>query len=202
MVSLAATTSMPTSATGTSTERRFPATARRSAGFTLLELLVVVTIVGVFVGAAVLSIGITGDARAIEREAFRFTTLLDLVREEALMQNRDYGLQFSESGYRFYLYDYLQLAWLEPAADELLAAYDLGAELSVALRLEDREVELEPGIGSEGVDVPRPQILILSTGEMTPFEATLYRDLDGAGRVVRAGFDGTLEILDDEPPIR
>ncbi len=157
-----------------------------------------VAIIGVFVGAAVLSIGIAGDARAVEREAFRLTSLLDLVREEALMQNRDYGLQFSESGYRFYLYDSLQLAWLEPGADELLAAYGLDRELGLTLSIEDREVDLGAGIDTEGIDLPQPQVLILSTGEMTPFEATLYRDVDGAGRVVRAGFDGTLEILDDD----
>ena len=189
---------MPTSVTGTSTERQFPVTATRSAGFTLLELLVVVTIIGVFVGAAVLSIGIAGDARAVEREAFRLTTLLDLVREEALMQNRDYGLQFSESGYRFYLYDYLQVAWVEPEADELLANYDLDGELGLTLSIEDREVQLEASANTESVDTPRPQVLILSTGEVTPFDATLYREADGAGRVVSAGFDGTLEILDDD----
>lgn len=189
---------MPTSVTGTSTERQFPVTATRSAGFTLLELLVVVTIIGVFVGAAVLSIGVAGDARAVEREAFRLATLLDLVREEALMQNRDYGLQFSESGYRFYLYDYLQLAWVEPEADQLLATYGLDGELGLTLSIEDREVELDASVSAQGIDVPQPQVLILSTGEVTPFDATLYREADGAGRVVSAGFDGTLEILDDD----
>ena len=189
---------MPTSVTGTSTERQFPVTATRSAGFTLLELLVVVTIIGVFVGAAVLSIGVAGDARAVEREAFRLVTLLDLVREEAVMQNRDYGLQFSESGYRFYLYDYLQVAWVEPDADELLANYDLDGELGLTLSIEDREVQLEASVNTESADTPRPQVLILSTGEVTPFDATLYREADGAGRVVSVGFDGTLEILDDD----
>ena len=157
-----------------------------------------VTIIGVFVGVAVLSVGITGDARAVEREAFRLVTLLDLVREEALMQNRDYGLQFSESGYRFYLYDYRQLAWVEPEADQLLATYGLDGELGLTLSIEDREVELDASVAAQGIDVPQPQVLILSTGEVTPFDATLYGEANGAGRVVSAGFDGTLEILDDD----
>lgn len=189
---------MPTSATGISTERLTPAAAPRTAGFTLLELLVVVTIIGVFVGAAVLSTGVSGGDRDIEREAFRLTSLLDLVREEALMQNRDYGLLFNESGYGFYLYDSLQLAWIEPGADELLSSYGLDGELSLALRIEDRDVELDPDIDTEGVAVPAPQVMILSTGEVTPFEATLYRDFDGLSRIVRAQFDGSLEIVDDD----
>ena len=189
---------MPISATGISTERPTPAAAPRSAGFTLLELLVVVTIIGVFVGAAILSTGISGDDRDIEREAFRLTSLLDLVREEALMQNRDYGVLFAESGYGFYLYDSLQLAWIEPGADELLSSYGLDAELGLALRIEDRVVKLAPNIDTEGVATPAPQVMILSTGEVTPFEATLYRDFDGLSRIVRARFDGSLEIVDDD----
>lgn len=189
---------MPISATGISTERPTPAAAPRSAGFTLLELLVVVTIIGVFVGAAILSTGISGDDRDIEREAFRLTSLLDLVREEALMQNRDYGVLFAESGYGFYLYDSLQLAWIEPGADELLSSYGLDAELGLALRIEDRAVKLAPDIDTEGVATPAPQVMILSTGEVTPFEATLYRDFDGLSRIVRARFDGSLEIVDDD----
>ncbi len=193
---------MPTSATGTSTERPTPAAAPRTAGFTLLELLVVVTIVGVFVGAAVLSTGISGDDRDIEREAFRLTSLLDLVREEALMQNRDYGLLFAESGYGFYLYDSLQLAWIEPGADELLSTHDLDDELGLALRIEDRDVNIARNIDTEETDAPQPQVMILSTGEMTPFEATLYRDFDGLSRIVRAQFDGSLEIVDDDLALR
>lgn len=193
---------MPTSATGISTERPTPAAAPRTAGFTLLELLVVVTIVGVFVGAAVLSTGISGDDRDIEREAFRLTSLLDLVREEALMQNRDYGLLFAESGYGFYLYDSLQLAWREPGADELLSTHDLDDELGLALRIEDRDVNIARNIDTEETDAPQPQVMILSTGEMTPFEATLYRDFDGLSRIVRAQFDGSLEIVDDDLALR
>lgn len=193
---------MPTSATGISTERPTPAAAPRTAGFTLLELLVVVTIVGVFVGAAVLSTGISGDDRDIEREAFRLTSLLDLVREEALMQNRDYGLLFAESGYGFYLYDSLQLAWIEPGADELLSTHDLDDELGLALRIEDRDVNIARNIDTEETDAPQPQVMILSTGEMTPFEATLYRDFDGLSRIVRAQFDGSLEIVDDDLALR
>ena len=192
---------MPTSATGTSTERRIRALAAPASGFSLLELLVVITIIGIFVGAAVLSAGVAGDDRDIEREAFRLRTLLDLVREEALMQNRDYGLMIRESGYRFYHYDYLQRAWLEPEADELLSAHALGEELSLALSVEDRDIALEPGIDTEGVLAPEPQVLILSSGEMTPFVATVSRDFDGRRRVLRATFDGVLEISSDDVPV-
>ena len=90
---------MPISETGIWTRR--PPCRRRGGGFSLIELLVVAVIITVLAGAAVLSLGVVGNDREIEREVFRVRTLLELLREEAVMLNRDYGVLFSEKGYRF-----------------------------------------------------------------------------------------------------
>ncbi|MCY3730931.1 MAG: type II secretion system minor pseudopilin GspH [Rhodospirillaceae bacterium] len=166
----------------------------RADGFSLIELLVVVTIVGVFAGAAVLSLGIVGSDRVLQREALRFRSLVDLLAEEALMQSRDYGVRFTETGYRFYVYDHQRLVWLDPIGDAFLSEYRLPEGLVMALSLEDRAVVLEPGFDNERPAVPEPQVVILASGEVTPFEAAFYRNLNGGRFVLNARIDGSVEI--------
>jgi len=188
--------SMPISAIGRSTSRQF----FHCRGFSLLELLVVVVIVATFVGAAVLSIGIAGDNRDLEQETFRLKSLLNLLREEALMQNRDYGVLFSATGYRFYVYDYVLQTWVEPAGDTLLAGRSVDGLLELALRVEDRDIVLDEGFETDELGNPLPQVMILSSGEMTPFEADVFRPFVEEARVrLRAELDGTIEISSGEP---
>lgn len=184
---------MPSSATGISTNRR----TRACRGFSLLELLVVVTIIGLFAGVAVLSTGIVGNDREIEREMLRLRSLLDLVREEALMQTRDFGVLFTASGYRFYTYDYLTLEWRLPENDRLLREHGLPEELRVGLRLEDRDVVLDRDFERHRLEDPRPQVMLLSSGEITPFELTVERSFGSTRFRLTADLDGKLEIEED-----
>jgi general secretion pathway protein H len=186
---------MPTSETGTSTESLSP--LRGSRGFTLLELLVVVVIIGIVIGAVVLSIHAVGSDRQAEQEVNRLRGLLDLLHEDSLMQSRDYGVMFTETGYRFYVYDYQRLAWAEPTGDTLLAEHTLRSPLSLSLVMEDRKVVLKRDFKDQDVDNPEPQIMLLSSGEVTPFEADVYRERGGGHFSLTAELNGKLSVAQD-----
>src|SRR5690606_13704995 len=138
--------STPISATGISTDASITVRrlVRNGRGFTLLELLVVVTIIGLLAGSIVLSTRYINTERELEREVLRLQSLIDLVREEALMQSREFALLFAESGYRFYVYDHLAQRWVAPPGDRLLASYSLPEPIRTELRLEGRDLVLEP----------------------------------------------------------
>jgi general secretion pathway protein H len=168
------------------------------AGFSLLELLVVVTIIGIFAGAAVLSMGALGSDRELEREALRLRGLVDLMQEEAILESRDYGILFAETGYRFYVYDYRQLAWLPVSDDRLLREYALTEPLRLALDMDDREVLLAQDFEARGrIEQPEPQVTILASGELTPFEVAFYRDLGGGRFLLDAKIDGSTSVTRD-----
>ena len=183
---------MPISATGIWTKRS--PLRRYRGGFSFIELLVVVVIIAVFAGATILSVGTLGSDREIDREVFRLRTLLELLREEAVMQNRSYGVLFSETGYRFYIYDPQRLLWFEPIDDRFLRERLLQEPLSLGLRLEDRDITLDREFDPEDLEAPEPQVVLLASGEMTPFEAEFSRDLNGGRILLSAALDGTLEV--------
>jgi general secretion pathway protein H len=185
---------MPTSVTGTSDRARV---SRPQRGFTLLELLVVVAIIGLLVQAVTLSMNALGNDRELEQEADRLGSLIDLLNEEALMQSRDYGLMFTQTGYRFYIYDYLQMKWAEPQNDRLLARYALRPQLKMALLLDGREVPLEPDFESRDIENAEPQVMLLASGELTPFTVEMARDGSDGRFELTAALDGTVKIAEE-----
>lgn len=78
--------------------------SRRAAGFTLIEVLVVLVIVGIVVTIAALRFG-DSDGSRIVREAERLSLLLELARDESISSGNTLGWSAEEVGYRFWRRD-------------------------------------------------------------------------------------------------
>jgi general secretion pathway protein H len=160
----------------------------------------VIAIIGLLVQAVALSWRSIGSDQELEQEAGRLRGMIDLLNEEALMQSRDYGIMFTETGYRFYVFDYRELEWVEPQADRLLEPHSLRPLLSMALALDGRDVPLEPDFESQDIENAEPQVMVLSSGEVTPFTLEMSRagvegrfelaaELNGDVKVTQEGFN-------------
>ena len=72
---------------------------RPTSGFTLLELLVVLLIVGILVSLLTLSVGLVGADSAQRREAERIEALVQLAGEETMLHGIEMGLRVYRRAY-------------------------------------------------------------------------------------------------------
>jgi general secretion pathway protein H len=141
---------------------------RTPRGFTLLEVLVVMLIIGIVLSVAALSLN--GDKHELENEARRLQALIALTGQEAVLQSKELAMQFSDDGYAFEAYDGEK--WQPLEDDETLRQRTLPDDLVLEYRAEGDKMTL----GSDDDDKKAPpRIYFLSSGEVSPFELTLRR---------------------------
>jgi general secretion pathway protein H len=175
----------------------------RCRGFSLIEILVVIVIVGIVMSIAVLSLTLVGGDRDIRQEAQRVVSLIEVAQDDSMLQGREFGLEFMQGSYRFVEFDPLTGQWSEIIGDDTLRLRQLPEELELALFIEDRRVLLDPDPAStdddeRGIEIYAPHVLIYSSGDMTPFELHLLRDIDDASVAIRSDLTGTIEFIGDE----
>ena len=86
-------------------------------GFTLLELLVVMVIVGITLGAVSFN-AMPSERQVLRNDAQRIALLLQLARDEAIVRNRPIAFEAEADRYRFLLFE--ENKWQALQQDELL----------------------------------------------------------------------------------
>ena len=164
---------------------RAPVKQRSQRGFTLIEIMVVILIMGVMITFASLSIGSRVNEDKLENEARRAEAIFKLASEEAEAKGVEIGLRFTEGGYRLLTLDSSR-QWRDYEIGGPLRRRIFQAPFGLSLRVEGRPIVLPPELTPEqerelaetaelksqrenDAQDLTPQVLLLSSGEITPF---------------------------------
>lgn len=149
---------------------------RLQRGFTLLELMVVLVIIGIILSFATLSIH-TSDPAA--EEAARLVALVDLAGEESVLTVKELGIVFNRSAYHFVRYD--NGSWYPLEDDAQFRERVMPEGITFKVSFDGVAPELRQNDDDDRAE--RPQVVFLSSGERTPAEVDIRMNQSLAYRI-------------------
>lgn len=139
-----------------------PLPRRYQHAFSLLEVLVVLTILAILTGTVMLSFTGADAEQALKGGAERMAMRIELARQHSLTRNREWGIYVQDNTYWFAEFDPEQRVWVEQT-QRPFDNDDLPDLIGLSLDLEEYD-----SLPFEEED-ELPQIVIFSSGEVTPF---------------------------------
>lgn len=167
-----------------------------STGFTLIEILVVLLIVSIMSGVVIANLPALTRTADFESEAKRLQLVLELAREEALMQSSEFGFRIDRNSdgdlgaYSFLIYDDLNQSWSDYTVPPL-QSHELPEGIQMVLDVEGEGFQLD-----DSEDEGLPPVMLLSSGETTPFDLTIFQ---GRELSVTLRADGYARVKPVEP---
>ncbi len=166
----------------------------RHAGFTLMEVMLVILLMGLSAAAVTMSIGNSGPQQALDRTARQFIAATEMVLDETVLSGQFIGIVIEKTSYQFVFYK--DGKWEPLDKDRLLSEKQMEPGVVMNLVLdglplvqddeEDDSWFEEPLIEPSADDKkkhPEPQVMLFPSGEMSAFELTFITKTDKGQQV-------------------
>lgn len=165
-------------------------------GFTLMEVLLVILLMGMAASAVTMSMSGADKQRDLEKTAQQFMAATEMVLDETVLSGHFIGIVVEKESYKYVIYD--EGKWKPLTNDRILGERPMEAGVRIDLVLDglplvqdDEEKDSwfeEPLIEKSEEDkkkFPEPQILLFPSGEMSAFELMFVSE-DERGKEVEA----------------
>lgn len=167
--------------------RNLPELAIKQRGFTLIEVMVVVVLIGLMASLVQFNFSGNNSEDKLNYESARFAAIFEVAAEYGMLNNIELGLIVKKDSYQFLAYDGTQ--WTEIPEQDWQANVTLPEDIDLSLELDDLPIE-EPMLFDADTFREKdeddftllskeerekkiiPQVYILSGGDLSPFSVT------------------------------
>ncbi|MBA2655900.1 MAG: type II secretion system minor pseudopilin GspH [Tatlockia sp.] len=152
---------------------------RAERGFTLIEILVVIVIIGITLGFALLAFGDFGASRRVIVNTEQLSTYIKLVQQRAILENNTLGVSVNENGYSTFRLE--RGRWQPMPAKSIFHQRSFPANMVVRVK-------------SIGKDNKRPDVVVDSSGDISYFTINLGTQQKPSIATLLASANGQLQI--------
>ncbi len=167
--------------------KSFDSEKAKHKGFTLIEVMVVVVLIGIIASLVQFNFAGKRPEDVLQQESLRFAAIFEVAAEYGMLNNIELGLIVKKDSYQFLGYDGTK--WAEIPEQDWQANVTLPEEIELVLELDDLPIE-EPMLFdadtfkekdeddftllSKNAQAKKiiPQVYILSGGDLSPFSVT------------------------------
>lgn len=135
-------------------------------GFSLIEILVVVLIIGIVSGIAVLAFGDFGAGRKITLSAEQFSAYIKLVQQQAILKTATFGIHIKKNSYD--TYQAKGNSWIPLPQNSILHPRSFPENTVLTI---------------QGLQNDVPNLIIYPSGDMSPF--TINFGTSSKGNLIR-----------------
>ncbi|HAU0871584.1 TPA: prepilin-type N-terminal cleavage/methylation domain-containing protein [Legionella pneumophila] len=125
-------------------------------GFTLIEILIVIVIIGITLGFALIAFGDFGESRRIQFSAEQLANTLSLAQQQAILESSTLGLKIDNTSYQILKFQD-QAGWNPISNKGIFKLYNFPKNVVISLKTNQKHTR------------GYPAIIIAPSGDMTPF---------------------------------